>query len=585
MIFALSLLSAVLLWPRASQALPADSGTYTELTISGIDSLDPAWAYDGASDEIILNIYETLFAFDKSSTEKLVPLLANRVPSRRNGLISKDGKTYVIPLRRGVRFQDGSLMTPEDVRYSLMRFMLIDRAGGASSILLQPLLGCDSTRGKDGRLKPNAWKDASRAVEVGKDRVVLHLPKPFAPLPSILATWAPVVSRRWATEHGDWDGTKKALAKFNNIEKRGTWFFDHADGTGPFGLERWDRQVMEVVLSRNERYWRKPPRLDRVIVRGVNEFETRKLMIEAGDADSIYAAWQVYDQVRAIPGVRVIKDVPMLELNPMVFFTFRLHASGNPYIGSGRLDGDGIPPDLFSDTDVRKGFAYAFDYEGFIRDVSRGHGAQANGCIPKGLLGYDPKAPLFHFDLAKAKEHFRRALKGALWTRGFRFTMLYLAGNDERGIVCRMLARQLASINPRFRIDVRPAEWPAFLNASVSGRLPVYPDAWQADYPDPHNFAYPLMHSKGYYPQAQGYQDARADRLIERAMSETSPARRRKLYARLIAIEHADVPHLLIECPSNYRTQREWVRGWHANPVFPESPYGAYYYPIWKAAG
>ena len=574
--------SVALCRPHAAGA--SDAGAYTELSISGIDSLDPAWAYDGASEEIILNIYETLFAFDKSSVVKLAPRLAAKVPSRRNGLISKDGRTYVIPLRRGVTFQDGSPMTPEDVRYSIMRFMLLDRAGGASAVLLQPLLGYDSTRDEDGKLKPSAWRDAARAVQAGRDRIILHLPKPFAPLRSILASWAPVTPRRWAAKNGDWDGSEKTLAKFNNVEKRGTWLFDHANGTGPFRLERWDRQAMEVVLERNDRYWRKAARLSRVVVRGVNEFETRKLMLEAGDADSIYATWQAFNQVKALAGVRVIEDVPMIEINPMVLFTYHVQAAGNPFIGSGRLDGDGVPPDLFVDTDVRKGFAYAFDYAGFIRDVSRGHGTPANGCIPKGLLGYEPRAPLYPFDLGRARRHLRRALGGALWDRGFRFTMLYLAGNDERGIVCRMLARNLASINPRFRIDVRPAEWPAFLDASVSGRLPAYPDAWQADYPDPHNFAYPLMHSKGYYPKSQGFRDAEADKIIEQAMSESEPARRKKLYARLIAIEHADVPHLLIEYPSNYRTQRTWVRGWVSNPVFPESPYGAYYYPMWKAA-
>ena len=101
-----------------------DPETYTYLTFSDSDSLDPAWAYDSASNMVILNIYEPLFFFHGASTEQLDPLIAEQVPSRANGLISADGRTYTIPIRKGVKFHDGTPMTPEDVRYSIMRFML-----------------------------------------------------------------------------------------------------------------------------------------------------------------------------------------------------------------------------------------------------------------------------------------------------------------------------------------------------------------------------------------------------------------------------------------------------------------------------
>src|SRR5512140_1124350 len=44
----------------------------------------------------------------------------------------------------------------------------------------------------------------------------------------------------------------------------------------------------------------------------------------------------------------------------------------NPYIGSGKLDGNGIPPDFFTDVNVRKGFSYSFDWDTFITDVYKG---------------------------------------------------------------------------------------------------------------------------------------------------------------------------------------------------------------------
>lgn len=575
-------LAALLAVPAFSQVKNPD--TYTYVTISDCDSMDPAWAYDTASNMVLENVYETLFFFAPDSAEKLQPLIATTVPSRANGLISADGRTYTIPIRKGVRFQDGTLMTPEDVRYSIIRFLLQDRDAGPSSLLLQPLVGYPSTRDEKGKLNLNAYKDAARAVRVEGNDLVLRLPKPFAPLPTILASWAPVLSKKWALANGDWDGTEKTWTKFNNPEKQTSPFFERSNGTGPFKLARWDRKTMEIVLDRNDGYWRKPAKLARVVIKGINEFGTEKLMLQAGDADSIYAQEQNYNQVKDIPGVTIIDNLPIIEINPAVFFTFHVNPVANPNIRSGKLDGRGIPPDFFADKDVRKGFAYAFDYAGFIRDIRRGKGGQATGCVPLGLPGHNPKQQVYAYDLKKAEEHFRKAWGGQVWEKGFEFTMAYNSGNIERETVAQILKRQVESLNPKFRIDVRPIEWPAFLDAYIGSKLPVFVMAWQADYPDAHNFAFPMMHSQGAYPQPQHYANPEADKLVEAAIAETNPERRKKLYYKLQEIEFEDAPHFVIDNSVRFRTQRDWVRGWSFYPVFPDMPYGSYFYPMYKAA-
>ena len=221
----------------ASAAVSAKNpDTYTYLTISEADSLDPAWAYDTASHNIQLNVYEYLFHYDKSSTDKLVPLLAEKVPTAANGLLSPDGKTYTIPLRKGVKFHDGSVMTPEDVRYSLLRFMLYDRAAGPSSLLLEPLVGRPSTRDAKGAIIPETWADATKAVSIQGDKLILRLPRPYAPLLSILASFSPVVSKKWAAANGDWDGTEATWIKHNNPQKQTSPFYEKVMGSGAFKL-------------------------------------------------------------------------------------------------------------------------------------------------------------------------------------------------------------------------------------------------------------------------------------------------------------------------------------------------------------
>ena len=67
-----------------------------------------------------------------------------------------------------------------------------------------------------------------------------------------------------------------------------------------------------------------------------------------------------------------------------------------------------------------------------------------------------------------------------------------------------------------------------------------------------------------------------------RVFAQLHPARRRKIYALLQQIEHEEAPHLVLVEPEYFRLQRDWVRGYVYNPVFPESPNSSYYYSQWK---
>ncbi|MBI4678367.1 MAG: ABC transporter substrate-binding protein [Elusimicrobia bacterium] len=560
----------------------ARNDTLVSAEMGEITSFDPAYAYDALSMSLLLNVYDTLIGFKGESLSEFEPLLAAKVPSVKNGLISRDGLTYRFPMRKGVKFHDGSPVTAEDARYSTLRFMLMDRSGGPSALLLEPILGVSSTRDLSGTLKVDFGR-AEKAVRVEGNDLVIKLARPFAPFMSLMARCSYVVPKAWAAgpgaaSRGDWDGTAAGLPGFNNPSRPTSYLHENVNGAGPFKLERWDRTGKYAVLARHDGYWKGPAALARIMVKTVPEFSTRRLLLEGGDADIIETSRAYVASLTGLKGVRVVDGLKRLSTDPSFFFTFRINAAGNPDIGSGKLDGEGIPPDFFTDKDVRKGFARAFDYDLFLRDTFKGTAARAKGPVPPELPGYDPGQPFFVHDAKKAEDHFRKAWGGQVWEKGFRFTLSYNVGGDLREAACQLMKRNVESLNPKFRVDLRGIDWPSFLDKAQRRMLPMFSRGWEADFADAHNFVYAYYHSAGRYPSALGFSNPELDELIEAAVREVSPAKRAALYRRILAKGYDEVPAIVTVHPRGVRSMRDWVRGFYANAVH----MGNYYYPMSK---
>src|SRR3989442_5255821 len=107
-------------------------------------------------------------------------------------------------------------------------------------------------------------------------------------------------------------------------------------------------------------------------------------------------------------------------------------AEGNADVGSGKLDGIGVRPNFYSDIHVRRSFAYLFDRQAFIDQALRGKGRLANGPIPYGMLGYNPRGKWYEVSKDKAVAEFKEAWGGQVWNNGFTFSGLYKTGNVAR---------------------------------------------------------------------------------------------------------------------------------------------------------
>ncbi len=77
------------------------------------DSLDPHKSASAGTREVMFNVYEGLVK--PNSDGELIYAVA------ADCQVSEDGRTYTFPLREGVKFHNGELVTAEDVVYSIRR--------------------------------------------------------------------------------------------------------------------------------------------------------------------------------------------------------------------------------------------------------------------------------------------------------------------------------------------------------------------------------------------------------------------------------------------------------------------------------
>src|SRR5207244_3444778 len=98
------LLSLLLSSASPASAAVTNPESFVYALVGDVDSLDPAYEYDGVSLTPVTQVYEPLVFYKGSSLTEFEPLLATQVPSKANGLISKDGRSYTFPVRKNVKF-------------------------------------------------------------------------------------------------------------------------------------------------------------------------------------------------------------------------------------------------------------------------------------------------------------------------------------------------------------------------------------------------------------------------------------------------------------------------------------------------
>ena len=608
-----------------------DPTTFTYVDTDDVAMLDPHLAYEGSSYEVIHNVVEGLIFFNRESASEFVPWLAEEVPTVDNGGLSADGMTYTFKIRDGVQFHNGNDLTAEDAAYSWERALLQSGPNSGQWMMIEAIMGWTSGditepiaegeyAGDRDALLANATPEELVAVceevkshfafdnEVGTFTVTLA--QAYGPFLQIIANpWAYVLDKEWTIEQGDWDGSCDTWQNFYAPGAEDTKLATVINGTGPYILDHWTPDE-EWVLVANEDYWRQEgdefwpggpsgvAKIKRIVHKTVPEWGTRFAMAQAGDADWFTVPSANRPQADAWVGETcdgtseecTLTDNPdgpfrmwynMPTVSRMDLFlnhNVKTDESGsNPYIGSGQLDGNGIPPDFFSDLNVRKAFATCFDYDTYITDGLNGEGTRNNGPIITNMLGYNPDGPMYQFDMEACEQYLAEAWDGALPETGFRFQTVTSTGNVAGQTAAAILQNNLRSINPAYQLEIVTLPWATYLASFRAGQLPIAISSWTEDYHDPHNWVQPYL--IGTYSGRENFSEELKEifrPLIEQAVIEPDAEKRAELYYQIQQLHYENVPQVILAQAGQRNYEQRWLDGFFYNPQW----YPSYHYHL-----
>ncbi|MFP3720330.1 glutathione ABC transporter substrate-binding protein [Niallia circulans] len=301
----------------------------TYASTSDVVGLSPILTNDSVSASVNEQVYETLFTRN-SETMEIEPLLAESYEN-------PDELTWIIKLKEGIKFQDGTPFNAEAVKYTFDKFRDPKTAAPRAS-LLEPI----------------------ESVNV-QDEYTIEIKTKYAYgalLAALSHSNAAIVSPE-ADQNGD--------------------LMKNPVGTGPFKFVSWTPGE-SVVLEKNPDYWQGEAKLNKITFKVVPEVTTAISMLQSGDVQFIDAiATEQLSRVEGLKNVEVTKKEgtpvywlgfnmqkePMnnLEFRQAVAYALNREAYVKQLNGLGAAGNSVIGPKVFGYDEASNDFGYEYNLE------------------------------------------------------------------------------------------------------------------------------------------------------------------------------------------------------------------------------
>jgi oligopeptide transport system substrate-binding protein len=481
-------------------------------------TIDPAFVTDQVSAAVVRRLHAGLVDFDAKTLE-VIPRVAERWD------ISEDGLTYTFHLRHGVLFHNGREVTAQDAAWSLQR--LVDPATRSQrEWILAPIQGAGAFH--------QGQADGIAGISVLDDHTLqVTLEKPYAPFLGQLAMENTAILPReaWAGSTED-PGTPE-----RNI------------GCGPFRLVEWVHHNYLSVQAFDD-YYDGRPELDRIIFRFIGNLSTSLEEYRAGGID-------ILDEI--VSGQReVLRETlgdEMRQWPQMAAYFFGFNHQAEPFKGNKAL---------------RQAINYAVDKEYLCRVLQEGKDIPQTGILPPGVPGHNPDLVGYPYDPQRARQLLVEA--GYPGGEGLPEIPLLYNTSENHQRIATQIQNDLGEVG--IKISLRNLDWAAFLHA-VEGNTkdhsetPFFRLGWFADYPDPDNFLYVLLHTDNWGPAGNNalYSNPEFDRLVDEARALTDMKDRIPLYQEAERIAVDDAAWLFLYFYQDEALVKPYVRNFVLSPM------------------
>jgi peptide/nickel transport system substrate-binding protein len=378
---------------------------------SVVTSLDPHFYNTSQNNSMSRHVFETLV--------KLGPNMELQ-PGLARGWRPVDKTTWEVKLRDGVKWQDGSPFTAEDVVFSFQRAPNVPNSPSSFAAIT---------------------KEAKQveAVDATTVRITTEGPSPLLPRHLSLL---PIISKK----HGE-----RAATEDYNAGKA-------VIGTGPYKLAEY-LPNNRVVLVRNEAYWGDKEPWDKVTFKFLSSGAPRVAALLSGDVDLI-------DGVPPADIERLSKE-QKVELasgpsNRLIYLHLDSNRDKSPFV----FDAAGKPLDKnpLKDARVRKAISLAVNRKAIIDSMLDGRGIPASQFMPDGSFGVSRNLRPDPYDPEAAK----KLLAEAGYPQGFQ---LVLHAPNNRYVNDAAVAQVVAQLLTRAGIVTRVETMPAAVYFSRASKL------------------------------------------------------------------------------------------------------------------